>query len=160
MQKFLELSKQINWISCKNCNGLGKKSQGVSKKKQLRYEASLPQSKKNKNDNTIPNKPKSSMQICTTCLGSGLTQTEEFPQTNKNYPHIAIVGAGIGGIALALACLHRQIPFTLFERDRAFNDRSQGYGLTLQQASKELKKFGITTLDEGIVSTLHLAHTI
>ena len=101
------------------------------------------------------------MQICTTCLGTGLTATEELPLPNENdYPHIAIVGAGIGGIALALACLHRQIPFTLFERDRAFNDRSQGYGLTLQQASKELKKFGITTLDEGIVSTLHLAHTI
>ena len=96
------------------------------------------------------------MQICTTCLGTGLTQTEELPLPNENdYPHIAIVGAGIGGIALALACLHRQIPFTLFERDRAFNDRSQGYGLTLQQASKELKKFGITTLDEGNVTTLH-----
>lgn len=161
MQKFLELSKQINWTSCKNCNGLGKKSQGVSKKKLLRYEAALAQSKKNKSNSTIPNKPKSSMQICTTCLGTGLTATEELPLPNENdYPHIAIVGAGIGGIALALACLHRQIPFTLFERDRAFNDRSQGYGLTLQQASKELKKFGITTLDEGIVSTLHLAHTI
>lgn len=154
------MSKLINWISCKNCNGLGKKSQGVSKKKLLRYEFAVAQSKKNENFIT-PSKPKSSMQICTVCSGTGLTTIDERPSPNeKKHPHVAIVGAGIGGIALALACLHRQIPFTLFERDRAFNDRSQGYGLTLQQASKELKKFGIQALEKGIVSTLHLAHTI
>ncbi|MGV0967399.1 FAD-dependent oxidoreductase [Empedobacter falsenii] len=154
------MSTRENWISCKNCNGLGKKSQGVSKRKLSRYESAVAQSKKNENFIT-PNKPKSSMQICTICSGTGLITTNERPSSNeKKYPHVAIIGAGIGGIALALACLHRQIPFTLFERDRAFNDRSQGYGLTLQQASKELKKFGIQTLEEGIVSTLHLAHTI
>lgn len=101
------------------------------------------------------------MQTCTACSGTGLILTNEPPLADENnLPHIAIVGAGIGGIALALACLHRQIPFTLFERDSSFNDRSQGYGLTLQQASKEMKKFGIPNLDEGLVSTLHLAHTI
>ncbi|WP_413532918.1 FAD-dependent oxidoreductase [Empedobacter brevis] len=154
------MNTRVNWISCKSCNGLGKKSQGVSKRKLIRYKSSITQSKKIENS-TIPTKPKSSMQICTICSGTGLMTTNELPLPNeKKYPHIAIVGAGIGGIALALACLHRQIPFTLFERDRTFNDRSQGYGLTLQQASKELKKFGIQSLDEGIVSTLHLAHKI
>lgn len=155
------MSEIVNYISCKSCNGIGEKSQGISKKKLLRYEAALIQFNKNKETTVAPVKPKSSMQLCTSCLGTGLTISNEIPLAAKNhYPHIAIVGAGIGGVALALACLHRQIPFTLFERDQSFNDRSQGYGLTLQQASKEMKKFGIPTLANGLVSTLHLAHTI
>ena len=56
-----------------------------------------------------------------------------------NYPPIIIIGAGIGGVALAVACLHRSIPFTLFERDQSLDARSQGYGLTLQQASKAIE---------------------
>lgn len=147
-------------ISCKTCNGQGLKSQGISKRKMQRYEAAL---KKYHQHNTImdePIKPKSTMQICTSCLGTGLELTSNRPVPDHvSYPHIAIIGAGIGGIALALACLHRQIPFTIFERDQSFNDRSQGYGLTLQQASKEIKKFGINSLKEGIISTLHLAHS-
>ena len=155
------MSKIENWISCKACKGRGKKSQGLSKKKLLRYEFALAQFKKNESATTVPIKPKNSIQICTSCSGTGLELTNERPLADENkYPHVAIIGAGIGGIALALACLHRQIPFTLFERDHSFNDRSQGYGLTLQQASKEIKKFGLTTLDHGLVSTLHLAHTI
>ena len=160
MQKLFKLSKIVNYISCKNCNGLGKKSQGLSKKKLLRYEFALAQFNKNNKTSSPPIKPKNSIQICTQCQGTGLTISDTPTLPNDNYPHVAIVGAGIGGIALALACLHRQIPFTIFERDNTFNDRSQGYGLTLQQASKEIKKFGIPNLDDGIVSTLHLAHTI
>jgi 2-polyprenyl-6-methoxyphenol hydroxylase-like FAD-dependent oxidoreductase len=76
-----------------------------------------------------------------------------------NYPHIAIIGAGIGGVALAVACLHRGIPFTLYERDSNFDVRSQGYGLTLQQASKAIEGLGIFSLNEGVVSTRHLVHT-
>jgi 2-polyprenyl-6-methoxyphenol hydroxylase-like FAD-dependent oxidoreductase len=78
---------------------------------------------------------------------------------NENYPHVAIIGGGIGGIALAVACLHRGIPFTLYERDNNFEARSQGYGLTLQQASKAIEGFGIVSLDEGVISTRHLVHT-
>ena len=106
----------------------------------MRYEFALAQFKKNESATTVPIKPKNSIQICTSCSGTGLELTNERPLADENkYPHVAIIGAGIGGIALALACLHRRIPFTLFERDHSFNDRSQGYGLTLQQASKEIK---------------------
>ncbi|WP_232305579.1 FAD-dependent monooxygenase [Gilvimarinus polysaccharolyticus] len=77
----------------------------------------------------------------------------------ENYPHVAIVGAGIGGVALAVACLHRAIPFTLYERDSGFNIRSQGYGLTLQQASKAIEGLGLFSLDGKVVSTRHLVHT-
>tara|TARA_B100000767_G_C19778375_1_gene544305 strand:- start:11556 stop:11768 length:213 start_codon:yes stop_codon:yes gene_type:complete len=57
-------------------------------------------------------------------------------QTQKTF--LTIIGCGIGGVALAVACLHRQIPITLYERDINFDIRSQGYGLTLQQASKSI----------------------
>ena len=77
---------------------------------------------------------------------------------NANYPHIAIVGGGIGGTALAVACKHRGIPFTLYERDTAFNNRSQGYGLTLQQASRAITGLGIAQLDDGVFSTRHVVH--
>jgi 2-polyprenyl-6-methoxyphenol hydroxylase-like FAD-dependent oxidoreductase len=77
----------------------------------------------------------------------------------EKYPNVAIIGGGIGGVALAVACLHRGIPFTLYERDRSFDTRSQGYGLTLQQASKAMAGLGITSLEAGITSTRHVVHT-
>jgi 2-polyprenyl-6-methoxyphenol hydroxylase-like FAD-dependent oxidoreductase len=55
--------------------------------------------------------------------------------------------------------LHRGIPFTLYERDDNFEARSQGYGLTLQQASKAIEGLGIFSLEEGVISTRHLVHT-
>jgi 2-polyprenyl-6-methoxyphenol hydroxylase-like FAD-dependent oxidoreductase len=58
-----------------------------------------------------------------------------------------------------VACLHRSIPFTLYERDSNFEDRSQGYGLTLQQATKVIQKLGIGSLEDGVVSTRHVVHT-
>ncbi|MGL1936261.1 MAG: FAD-dependent monooxygenase [Fibrobacterales bacterium] len=96
---------------------------------------------------------------CLDCEGSGLVRcaTQRLPDT-ENYPHVAIIGGGIGGVALAVACLHRGIPFTLYERDSGFNERSQGYGLTLQQASNAIKGLGIVSLQDGLVSTRHVVH--
>jgi 2-polyprenyl-6-methoxyphenol hydroxylase-like FAD-dependent oxidoreductase len=71
---------------------------------------------------------------------------------------VAIIGGGIGGVALAVAFLHRGIPFTIYERDNSFDARSQGYGLTLQQASKAIEAFGIDDLKESIISTRHVVH--
>ncbi|WP_340171256.1 FAD-dependent monooxygenase [Lacinutrix sp.] len=65
----------------------------------------------------------------------------------------------MGGTALAVACLHRGISFTLYERDGNFNERSQGYGISLQQASKAIKGFGILNLEDSLVSTKHIVHT-
>jgi 2-polyprenyl-6-methoxyphenol hydroxylase-like FAD-dependent oxidoreductase len=47
----------------------------------------------------------------------------------------------------------------LYERDSGFNERSQGYGLTLQQASKAIEGFGIFSLKAGLISTRHVVHT-
>ena len=79
-----------------------------------------------------------------------------MPADHDRYPHIAIIGGGIGGSALALACLHRGIPFTLYEKDANEGARSQGYGLTLQQASKAIEGLGMFTLEGGITSTRHV----
>lgn len=115
---------------------------------------------KTKGNGTAPVRPKANLYKCLNCNGSGLIQSVNYPIPDKeNYPHVAIIGAGIGGAALAVACLHRGIPFTIYERDNNFSARSQGYGLTLQQASKAIEGLGIFSLKDGVVSTRHLVHT-
>ncbi|MDQ6471930.1 NAD(P)/FAD-dependent oxidoreductase [Flavobacterium sp. LHD-80] len=152
--------EETNWTICEECQGRGKKSQRISKKVKLRYQLELDQFENNKSEGKPPVPPKAHLKLCLNCNGSGLVQTSNSPLTNKeNYPHVAIIGGGIGGVALAVACLHRQIPFTIYERDTNFDARSQGYGLTLQQASKAMAGLGILTLKDGVVSSRHLVHT-
>lgn len=134
-----------SWSVCQNCKGQGKKNRRQPKKSLIQQEKVA---------------TKNEQIACKICLGSGILPSVNFPQVdNENYPHVSIIGAGIGGVALAVACLHRGIPFTLYERDKSFADRSQGYGLTLQQASKAIKGFGLFSLKEAIVSTKHIVHT-
>lgn len=150
----------VSWIMCKDCQGRGKKSRGLSNKAKRQYELELDQFEKNKNEGTSPVLPKGHLYICPKCSGSGLLPSDNFPLPDtENFPHVAIIGGGIGGVALAIACLHRKIPFSLYERDDNFEARSQGYGLTLQQASKAIEGFGIFSLKDGVISTRHLVHT-
>lgn len=145
---------------CLECQGRGKKSRGLSKKVRLHYQQELDQFNKNEGRGTAPVQPKGHLYSCLNCCGCGLVHSASPPTADKeNYPHVAIIGGGIGGVALAVACLHRRIPFTLYERDSNFDDRSQGYGLTLQQASKAIEGFGIFSLEGGVISTRHLVHT-
>lgn len=152
-------NKQLNWGICLACNGEGKQKKSVSKKVKLNYQNALKQFNLKDKKGTPPKPPESRIVTCKKCNGSGLIYTDNLPlPTSKNYPHIAIIGAGIGGAALAIACMHRQIPFTLYERDISFKSRSQGYGLTLQQASKAMIALGIVSLPKGITSTKHVVH--
>ncbi len=149
-----------NWTICPQCQGRGKKSRGLTNKAKLRYQAALKQFEKTNGEGIAPVAPVGHQHICLNCSGSGLVPSANSPiPDTENYPHVAIVGGGIGGVALAVACLHRGIPFTLYERDTNFDTRSQGYGLTLQQASKAIDGFGILSLDEGVISTRHIVHT-
>ena len=144
---------------CSECKGRGKKSRGLTKKARLLYQIALDQFEKTKEEGTPPLPPKGHLHVCSNCSGSGLIPSTNPPIADKeNYPQVAIIGGGIGGVALAVACLHRGIPFTLYERDTNFEARSQGYGLTLQQASKAIEGFGILSLNEGVVSTRHIVH--
>jgi 2-polyprenyl-6-methoxyphenol hydroxylase-like FAD-dependent oxidoreductase len=148
------------WTVCQECQGRGKKKRRVNKKLKLRYEQELEEFEKTKGEGIAPVKPKGNLYLCLNCSGSGLIRSTSDPIADtENFPHVAIIGGGIGGTALAVACLHRGIPFTLYERDTNFDARSQGYGLTLQQASKAIEGLGIFSLEEGIISTRHLVHT-
>ncbi|MGO5000180.1 FAD-dependent oxidoreductase [Oceanisphaera sp. W20_SRM_FM3] len=124
----------------------------------LSYQAALAQFEKH--GGSAPARPKAHLSSCPSCGGSGLIKADRPPAPDtENYPTVAIIGGGIGGVALAVACLHRGIPFTLYERDNNFEARSQGYGLTLQQASKAIEGLGIFELEKGLVSTRHVVHT-
>ena len=149
-----------HWTICPQCQGRGKKSKKLRKKVKLRYQRELEQFKKSNSEGTAPVRPKGHLDSCLNCKGSGLVHSATPPLADKeNYPHLAIIGAGIGGVALAVACLHRGIPFTLYEHDSGFDARSQGYGLTLQQASRAIEGLGIFSLAEGVISTRHVVHT-
>ncbi|GAA3742043.1 NAD(P)/FAD-dependent oxidoreductase [Flavobacterium ginsengisoli] len=144
------------WTICQECRGQGKINRGLSKKAQRRYKTELAAFESSQTK-VAPIRPKAHLHLCTNCSGSGLIQSEKYLEPDLTKPHVAIIGAGIGGVALAVACLHRGIPFSIYERDTHFDARSQGYGLTLQQASKAMKGLGITSLN-GIISTKHIVH--
>lgn len=152
--------EKTKWTSCEECQGRGKKSRGLSDKMRRQYQIALEQFEKSNKQGAVPVRPKAHLYTCLKCSGSGLIPSISHPVANKEkYPNIAIIGGGIGGVALAVACLQRGIPFTLYERDKDFNARSQGYGLTLQQASKAIEGLGIFSLEEGVISTRHVVHT-
>jgi 2-polyprenyl-6-methoxyphenol hydroxylase-like FAD-dependent oxidoreductase len=152
--------KAAYWNLCQDCKGIGKKRKSLRKKTRLQYQIALDQFEKANGTGGMPMRPKGESYTCLNCKGSGLIAAASHPLANiENYPHVAIIGGGIGGVALAVACLHRGIPFTLYERDNSFDTRSQGYGLTLQQASKAMAGLGITSLEAGITSTRHVVHT-
>lgn len=160
-----------NWTICLACQGFGKKRKKLRKKIKLQFQRELQQFEQNNRQGQAPIRPKGHLDTCVDCKGSGLTtipaqtlsvsesQVKSQQAQTQNYPHLAIIGAGIGGVALAVACLHRGIPFTLYERDSGFDTRSQGYGLTLQQASNAIAGLGIFSLAEGVTSTRHAVHT-
>ncbi|MCJ8312239.1 MAG: FAD-dependent monooxygenase [Saccharospirillaceae bacterium] len=151
---------ETNWVICSNCQGRGKKSRRLRKKVRLSFQRALEAFEKSNNQGLPPIKPKAHLSICEDCAGSGLMQSDcAMVADTKKYPHVAIIGGGIGGVALAVALLHRAIPFTLYERDAGFDTRAQGYGLTLQQASKAIEGLGIFDLKEGVVSTKHVVHS-
>ena len=136
---------------CRKCAGTGKLFRAPSKKQKLRSKRDLADGK---NSAAIAPTPKP----CTNCNSSGLIESNSDPVPDTDLPDIAIIGGGLAGLALAAACRHRGIRHTVYERDKKFHDRSQGYGLTMQQASKALSGFGIKTLKSGITSTKHLVH--
>ena len=155
-----EEHKETSWAICQECWGTGIKNHKLGKKARIRYEMACADFEKTNSEGIAPIRPKGHPYICLNCSGFGITRSASHPIPDKeNYPHVAIIGGGIGGVALAVACLHRGIPFTIYERDSGFDSRSQGYGLTLQQASKAIEAFGIFSLKESVVSTRHVVHT-
>jgi salicylate hydroxylase len=153
-------NKKSYWTICPKCSGRGKKYLRLRKEARLRFQKAMVEFEKNKAEGKPSVRPKITQYLCDHCSGSGLIPSDSQPKADlENYPHVAIIGAGIGGLALAVACLHRGIPFTIYERDSSFESRAQGYGLTLQQASNAIKGLGIFSLKEKGNSTRHVVHT-
>ena len=152
-------TQNSHWAMCPDCQGRGKRSRRLRKKVRLDYQKAMTAFEQGIGDQE-PERPKGHLESCNRCAGSGLLPVDqEVTPNQEQYPHVAIIGGGIGGVALAVACLHRGIPFTLYERDVDFEARSQGYGLTLQQASRAIQGLGIESLADGVVSTRHMVHT-
>ena len=150
---------------CRKCKGEGKIILPPSRKAKKRHKISKVDEGQGLISKQQSQKPPPRIDGCKECQGSGLVDNinstcSDQSKPSAQFPHIAIVGGGLGGLALATACRHRSIPFTVYERDADFFQRSQGYGLTMQQASRALKALGIPVpLSEGIVSTKHVVHT-
>lgn len=150
-------SHHQHWTRCPICLGQGKIQKEPTKKRLREYQNALHIYEASGSNGTPPQCPAPHTDACPVCKGSGLRPSAHVvPADPDRYPHIAIIGGGIGGSALALACLHRGIPFTLYEKDANEGARSQGYGLTLQQASKAIESFGIFNFEGGITSTRHV----
>ena len=148
-----------NWTICLACDGAGKVSRPPTKRARHRYQRALLLSEET-NTKPRPAAPVAHVDDCSQCNGTGLQKSTTAPTPNTSFPKIAIIGGGLGGLALAIACRQRGIPCTIYERDENFNQRSQGYGLTMQQATKALEGFGIYQLQAGMTSTKHVAHKI
>ncbi len=152
-------NKETSWTACLDCNGFGTKSRRFRKNSRIRMQNELDDLEKMSKGDNHHTRLNKHLLTCTSCSGSGLINSEIYPEADtEKYPQIAIIGGGIGGVALAVACLHRNIPFKLYERDDSFDVRHQGYGLTLQQASNAMKAFGLITLEGGMTSTRHVVH--
>lgn len=166
-----EISMYPNrYICCPKCQGEGQvRSRRRRTKKQKRE-------LKHAKDNglPLPKPPPPVYEPCKECSGTGLLSdshdlfsSEEsvnlLPRV-EDETHVGICGGGIGGLALALACQHRNIPYTVYERDQSFDERKQGYGLTMQQGGKALQALGLETTGEdrlfgkGIHSKRHIVH--
>ncbi len=147
------------WGLCVKCEGSGRVGRRPSRRVRARYEKALGEYERLGRVGKEPRQPGVHYDGCELCKGSGLLRGEVAPRVDvERYPRVAIVGAGIGGVALGVACLHRGIPFKLYERDEGFAVRSQGYGLTLQQASRAVEGLGIFGFKEGVVSKRHVVH--
>lgn len=136
------------WTVCPKCHGEGKIRKPPSRKVRLRHKRSKTEAP-----------PR--LDPCQNCNQTGLVvAASDVPSPLESPLQVAIIGGGLGGLALGVALMHRNIPFQIFERDSDFSQRSQGYGLTMQQASRALAAFGIPYLPDGITSTKHVVHTI
>ncbi|GKZ00375.1 hypothetical protein MPSEU_000990500 [Mayamaea pseudoterrestris] len=151
------------WTVCKVCRGQGRINRRPARKAMKRSDEAS-----NGSEVTATKPSQRHVQICKQCQGAGIVKPSNdsatanvspSPNHLQTFPNgIAIIGGGLAGLALATACRHRNIPCRVYERDSHFSDRTQGYGLTLQQASKALIGFGIESLANGIVSTKHIVH--
>eukprot|EP00793_Prasinoderma_coloniale_P002100 PRCOL_00002608-RA len=94
---------------------------------------------------------------CGRCGGRGVVPGAP-PAPRAGAGTVGVVGAGIGGCALALALRQRGVRCELLERDESFDARKAGYGFTLQQANSTLRALGIDSALLGVPTGAHYTH--
>jgi hypothetical protein len=78
---------------------------------------------------------------------SSVTNTNVITHPIRNHlPFVAIIGGGIGGMALAAALRHRRIPFHIFEKDSRFDQRSQGVSFFFFDTNETFRYFRLDLL--------------
>jgi len=152
------MNEYIYHTSCEKCGWRWKIELSIGKRARRRFLRQMTYFEQKVDGVSKPKSLTPHVDRCQDCSGRGIISSENFPEVNHDYPHVAIVGGGIWWFALATACLHRGIPYTLYERDETFNTRSQWYGLTLQQASKAMAWLWIYEIPDGLISIMHKVH--
>lgn len=143
---------------CSPCMGEGK----VLGRPTKRARAGKKQLARSRNDTkNVFNETRSlerTTQVCAKCGGCGVRSVhrdklfKSVIESKSQAPVVAIIGGGIGGLALALALQHRNIRAVVYERDSSFAERKQGYGFTLQQGAAALKQLGVSQMDDKFTS--------
>ena len=90
---------------------------------------------------TLPNSTKT----CPSCAGSGLILNPAapplpLPDLSKKKTQVLIAGCGVAGPALCLGLAQRGVQAVILDKDPSPTSRAQGYGLTLQQGRRALKR--------------------
>lgn len=153
------------WTVCTKCDGEGKILKPPTRKARLRHHrARQEQAASGEGVSGAAAPPLlGRWEPCSSCDSRGIvtaatTTPSSFLAPSFERPRIAVIGGGLAGLALAAAARHRGLHCIVYERDEHFYQRRQGYGLTMQQASKALRRLGILELRGGITSTKHVVH--
>lgn len=91
-----DTKEKQHWSTCQQCRGSGTKSYKPRKKTRLRYQQQLEDFERNNSEGIAPAEPKIHLDSCDVCKGTGLEKSEQFPEIHEQYPHVAIIGGGIG----------------------------------------------------------------
>ena len=71
-----------SWRKCENCQGRGKKSRRIRKKKRLLYRKQFELFEKDRSKRSEPIPPKGHLDNCSTCSGRGIIPSEEPPKSD------------------------------------------------------------------------------
>lgn len=146
----LRIDPHLRSVCCSACGGLGMRAARSRKAQRAAAGGKVP---------TAP---------CKACNGDGVVENvhraarladapREQAELADDRPLVAVIGGGIAGAAAALGLQQRGVRALVFEKDGCFDERSQGYALTLQQGHAALRRFGISLADEGVVPAAHMS---